>query len=96
MADGSAAEQPPTYYANWVTLTVNTDELVIELRRIDRPHRETASMPVIPGAKPEEVLLRDPIARVVMTYTAAKSLREYLNNTMPRVEASRKTGEPLK
>jgi hypothetical protein len=92
----SEHEKPPTFYANFVTLTLNTDELVMEFRRIDKPHRETMGLPVIPGATTDEVMRVDPIARVVMQFTSAKALHQYLSATLPGVEKSRKTGEPIK
>ncbi len=96
MTENEHPQSPPTYFANWVTLTVNTDELAIEFRRVDRPHRETADQTLIPGPSPQDALNREPLARVVVTYTAAKALWEYLNNTMPRVAEARRTGEPLR
>ncbi len=99
MPDSESKESPPTYFGNFVTSNLNTDELVVELRRIMKPHRETAkpgeSLSIIPALTPEEIFSHDPIVRVVMTFTAAKGLKEYLDTALPRIEESRRTGKPL-
>jgi hypothetical protein len=95
MIDGER-DEVPTFYANFVTMTLNTDELVMEFRRIDKPHRETIALPIIPAPTTEEIMRIDPIARVVLTFTSAKALHQFLGNTLPGAEKSRKTGEPIK
>jgi hypothetical protein len=101
MTDSESKGSPPTYFGNFATTTLNTDELVLELRRIMKPHRETmkpgsANAPsIIPPLAIEEIMREEAVVRVVMTFTAAKALKEYLDNVMPRVEESRQTGKPL-
>jgi len=103
MADAAEREQPPpTYYANFATSALNADELVMELRRINKPHREIlrpdagpGPFTVIPPIEPAEIMSSEPIARVVLTFTAAKALKQYLHNTLPAIEESRRTGKPL-
>jgi hypothetical protein len=98
-----AAQQPtltPTYYANFVTSLFTPDDLVLELRRFDRPHREFTSsgqepLSLLPAVTPADVMRQDPIARVVMTFSAAKALKAYLDSALPPLEEARRTGTPL-
>lgn len=89
----------PTFYANLVTSNLNTDDLMMEFRRIDRPHSEVISfetpgapLTIIPPPAPAQILALPPVARVVLTYTAAKMLKDYLDDALPRAEHARKTG----
>jgi hypothetical protein len=99
MADAKDREEGvPTHYANIATSLLTADELVMELRRVDKPHRdvvkETSGLAtIVPPATPAEILSHEPIARVVLTFTAAKALKEYLDSTLPRIEEMRKTGK---
>ena len=100
MAEAGSQQQPPTYYANVVTSNLNVDELILELRRVLVPHRDTMKATVdkivlIPPIPPEQMMKEEPLARVVMTFTAAKILKEYLEQALPRVEDARKKGQPL-
>ena len=40
----------------------------------------------------EDVMRREPIARVVVTFSAARDLKEYLELALPRIEESRRAG----
>jgi hypothetical protein len=99
MSETSQQSPPtPTYYANFVTSVLTADDLVMELRRFDRPHRESSSSGLYTLLSPvalADIMNREPVARVVMTFSAAKALKDYLNNALPRIEEVRKTGEPL-
>jgi hypothetical protein len=98
MAEARERDQgPPTYYANVVTSLLTADELTMELRRLDRPHRDIskqglAPTAILPPVPPAEIMNLDPIARVVLTFQAAKALKEYLDGALPRMEVARKTG----
>lgn len=99
MSEVAGNQEPPTYFANIVSLQVTVDETVLEFRRYLLPHKEQLKLspagPVIPIPEPtpEQLLAAEPIARVVLTYTAAQALRQNLNNMLPGVEMARKTGE---
>ena len=100
MPEANNQQQPPTYYANVVTSILNVDELVLELRRVLVPHRDTMKasadkIVVIPPITPEQMMREEPLARVVITFTAAKGLKEYLDQTVPRIEDARKKGQAL-
>lgn len=90
----------PTHYANIATSLLTADELIMELRRVDKAHRDivnTSSLEsvIVPPATPEEILNHEPIARVVLTFSAAKALKDYLDNTLPRIEELRRSGKLL-
>lgn len=99
MSEDAGQQEPPTYFANIVTVLINADETVLEFRRILTPHREHLKMQQpgttvpIPPPTPEKLLEVDPVARVVLTFTATQALRQHLNSMLPEVEKSRKTGE---
>ena len=92
----------PTYYANIVTSNLNADDLTMEFRRIDRPHNkfldgESSGQPltIIPPATLGEIMEQQPVARIVLTFSAAKSLKQYLDAALPRAEQARKTGTQI-
>ncbi len=101
MTEGTATQGPPTYFANIVTLQVTADEVILELRRYLQPHKDILLNPtqqvdehvIIPAPTPAQLFAEEPIARVVLTYTAAESLRRNLSSMLPNVERARKTGE---
>jgi hypothetical protein len=99
MNESESRESPPTYFGNFVTSNLNTDELVMEVRRIMQPHRELSKPgnepSVIPAITSQEIMSVEPVVRVVMTFTAAKSLKEYLDIALPRIDESRRSGRPL-
>lgn len=95
--------EPQTFYANVVTSQINVDELVLELRRVFQPHREFLSAPAsgaravpVPLVTPTKIAESEPVARVVMTFSAAVALWNYLDEVMPRAVAARQAGQPLK
>lgn len=99
MSEDAGKQEPPTYFANIVTMQVNADETVLEFRRIITPHREqlkvqpSGGVIQIPAPTAEKIFEVDPVARVVLTYSAVKGLRENLNSILPGAEKARKTGE---
>ncbi len=84
----------PTYYSNIVTMVLNTDEMVIEFRS----HRQGPNLklkgegPVVdvPAATPEEIFSVDPIARVIVTFSSAVAMKEFLDSALPTALANRK------
>lgn len=97
MSDAGGQQGPPTYYANIITSLLTVDDLTLEFRRFDKPHREMLATPsqqlaVVPPASTAEVMQHEPIARVVVTFSAATALKEYLDSALPRIEESRRTG----
>jgi hypothetical protein len=93
MADIASHDEPPTFYANLVTLSVEPDVVYIELRRYIIPHREQHQRAKTgeTGSPPEEaVYAEEPIARMVITYTAAKALYANLGEMIPKMQSARK------
>ena len=89
------AEEPPTHYANSVTTSVDPDVVYIELRRFIRSHLEMyrASKGDEPAPLADETVYQEPpVARIVLTYTAAKNLLANLTDLLPKMEAARKGG----
>lgn len=86
----------PIHYANIVTVTVDPDAAYLELRRYIRPHRELFSQPGPATAEPTEdsILTQEPIARVVLTYTAAKALHASLGDLIPQMDRARRGAGP--
>ena len=106
MTDAKDQPPAPTYYANFVTSMLTVDDLLLELRRVDRPHRDWLTTPPaaksaagtfapVPAPTPAEIMASEPIARVVMTFSSAKALRDYLDTTLPAIEEARRTGKPI-
>jgi hypothetical protein len=105
MATRDGEAPAPTFYANFVTSILTVDDLVMELRRVDRTHREmlstmtaapvTAPFIPLPSITPADIMALEPIARVVLSFSAAKALKEYLDNALPAAEESRRTGKPI-
>ena len=89
MLEESGRDDPPTFYANIVTMNLNVDELTIEFRRYLPAHGGLIESLAAGGLKPlpppslKEIAELEPIARVVLTYMAAKSLKEYLDQAFP-------------
>ncbi len=90
MADASEQHQVPTSQ-------INTDELYLELRRFFTPHEKIArtksdsTLLPVPAPSVEDIMKEQPIAIVVMTFSAAKALKEYLVKALPEIEAQRKS-----
>ncbi|GEM_PF-3990635 len=99
MSEGAGKQEPPTYFANIVTLQLTVDETVLEFRRYIAPHKEQlklkqlgATIPV-PAPTPEQIFEVEPVVRVVLTFTATQALRQHLNSMLPELERARTTGE---
>ena len=94
MAEPPASQEAVTYYANIVSTHVFADEIVMEFRRFIRSHKEVFETigPGKPIPPPDDatVYKTPPIVRVVLTFTAAKALKEYLDKTIPVIETQRK------
>lgn len=91
--------QPPTFYANVVTMILNVDEFTVELRCYLPAHKEQMAklsaadvLKPLPPPSPNELMELEPIARVVLTYSAAKALMEYLVKAFPPTEDLRRKG----
>jgi hypothetical protein len=95
MADGSDRKEIPTFHANIVTSNLNTDEMTMELRWFAQPHRnwiqEGTGVTTIPPASPRELMAADPVAKVVLTFSAVKALKQYLDQAFPEIEKARKS-----
>jgi len=93
MANGTVPTEPPTFYANVVTVSVDPDVVYMELRRYIVPHasmyRSARAAQPTPPPSDEDIYAEDPIARVVLTYAAAKSLQTNLNAMIPKMESAR-------
>jgi hypothetical protein len=86
---------PPVFHANIATIRVNAEQVTVEFRDIDMEHsdawrRSEKGTKPIPPLTDDEIYAIPPVARVVMTYTAAKYLQANLNTLMPQVEEWRK------
>lgn len=97
MTEPTAQPTPPTYFGNAVTVIVGTDEASIEIRRLMPTHKEfdeatKRGTQASPPVTPEQFYNSPPIAKIVLTFTAAKYLRDILTSLLPRFEASRKEG----
>jgi len=76
---------------------VNVDEVSVEFRRVTPPHANvwetskggTQSPPALTD---DEVFRIEPIARVVLSFRAAKNLRDNLDKLLPKFEEARKQG----
>ncbi len=83
----------PTFFGNIATTQLNLDEFVIEIRRYITPHKESllragnqkGTVIHIPPPKPEDIIRAEPIARVVLTFTAAMGLKAYLDEALPQI-----------
>ena len=96
MPEDTRKTDPPAFYANVITMNLNVDELMIELRRYLPPHKnyisDLGAEPLKPLAPPssKEITELEQIARVVLTYSAAKALMEYLVKAFPPTEDQRR------
>lgn len=94
MTEYAAPDSAPTFFANIVTSNLFADELVLEFRRFIQQHREVfdpsgGGMKPIPPPGADRVYAVPPIARVVLTYSAAKDLQKYLNEAVPRMDKAK-------
>ena len=95
MTEYVAPDGVPTYFSNIVTSNLFPDELILEFRRFLQEHKKIfdpksgANIVDITPPSMEQIYANHPIARVVLTFAAAKSLRDYLNETIPEMEKRR-------
>src|SRR5690349_10425569 len=93
----STSPEPPTFFANVATMQLGTDEAYIELRRVMQTHsdvwRATKGSGEVPKLSDEAIYAAPVVARIVLTFRAARGLRENLNTLMPTFEERRKAGE---
>lgn len=96
MTEPSNEPAPPTYFANAVTVIMNPDEMTLEFRRTEISHAEHARLygdqPQRP-LTPEQFWAYPPIAKVFLTFAAAKYLRNTLNDLVTKFEQTRKEGK---
>lgn len=95
MPDSVPHPEPPTFYTNVVTVHVTLDEVSLEGRRYMPGHEEiwrVSKGGKEPGPVPDDatVYREAPIVKVVMTFTAAKALRDTLQALLPQMETVRK------
>ena len=93
----STSPDTPTFFANLATVQVATDEVNIEFRRFMRTHEEfhrltEGGKQPLPPVSDEEVYRVPPVARVVLTFTSARLLRDNLNGLLSQFEETRKPG----
>lgn len=99
MPDETNRSEPPTYFANIVTMNLDADQMVMELRQNLPLHRETlahlttADVVEITPPTPQELISSEPVARMVLTFTAVRYLKQYLDKAFPLIEARRATGK---
>ncbi|HEY6418511.1 MAG TPA: DUF5678 domain-containing protein [Candidatus Binataceae bacterium] len=95
MADGSNGKEAPTIYANIVISKLNVNEMTMELNCFAKPDKGSGQKgPVItnvPVESDEDVLAREPIARVILTFSAAQELKRSLDLAMPKIEQLRRS-----
>ncbi|MGH2362465.1 MAG: hypothetical protein ACRDGM_18225 [bacterium] len=98
MSDSAgSAISPPTFYGNIATAQINTDELVLEIRSIRLPHSKIgqsseAPMIDVPPVTPQEAFSVEPVARVVLTFNAARSLQSFLVTAIATMDQRRRGG----
>ncbi len=85
----------PVYYANVVTVHVSVDEVTLECRRYMPEHKEIwrltqGGKQAPPALTDEQVYNVPPVAKVVMTFTAARLLRDNLTELLQQIEQQRK------
>lgn len=100
MSDDPGRHEVPTYHANVVTSNLTVDELMLELRKVFIPHTELIKMKpagqgliAVPPPTPEQIMQSELVAKIVLTYSAAKQLKTYLDNALPKIEQRRLSNE---
>lgn len=99
MPEATGAQEPPTYFANVVTSMLNVDGMTMEFRQYLPLHKELFKAPTselvvwIPPATAEDLYNVQPVARVVLTFTAVRQLKAYLDQALPRMETARTAGQ---
>ena len=99
MSEAVDRQEPRTYYANIVTSNLTVDELTMEFRRIVLPYKSwaatAATVVKVPPPSVDEIMATEPIARVVLTFTAAKALKQYLDQVIPTLDEARRAGREI-
>lgn len=98
MPETTSPPEPPTYFANVATMVLNVDGMTIELRQYLPPHKDLFKLVgnevrPIPPPTWDDLYKVQPVARVVLTFTAVRALKAYLDQTLPQMENARKTGQ---
>jgi hypothetical protein len=87
--------ESPTFFANISTIHVTLDEVSIEFRRIMKSHKELSEAAKggteVPAFTEQDLYGTPAIAKVVLTFLAARALRDNLNSLMANFEQLRKT-----
>lgn len=96
MPEETGRHDTPTYFSNVVTMLLSADEMTIEFRRYMPSHKEFLKssgrdLVSIPSPSPEKIYQVEPVARVVLTFTAVKMLKQYLDTAFPQIEKQRRT-----
>jgi len=70
----------------------------MEIRQYLPPHRDLLAakapgMVTMPPPNPEEVFKLVPVARVVLSFSAVRALKVYLDQALPQMETARKVGQ---
>ncbi len=95
MPEETGKHEPPTYFANIATMNLNVDEMVIEFRRFFIAHRDfmKPGEELVPLGPPPvgEILKLEPVARVVLSFSAAKNMKQYLDQALPEIEKQRRS-----
>lgn len=82
----------PILHANVVTMLLGVDEFVLELREWHAPHAEFATFGKtagVPQITQEQFKQLQPAGVIVMTFSVARQLQEYLNKVLPEVTKAR-------
>ena len=98
MPEATGPQESPTYFANVVTSMLNVDGITMEFRQYLPPHKHlitTAAPEIIPIPPPtvEDIYKVQPVARVVLSFSAVRALKAYLDQALPQMETARRTGQ---
>lgn len=97
MPEATGLQEPPTYFANVVTMLLNVDGMTMELRQYLPPHKDllkaVGELTPIPPPTHEDVYKVQPVARVFLTFSAARALKAYLDQALPQMETARRAGQ---
>lgn len=96
MGDSANKDDIPTFHANIVTSTLDVDELTMELRWFHVAHRDSVEglgdeVIQLPAADASTILSVPPTARMVLTFSAARALKKFLDSALPQAEKSRES-----
>ena len=99
MPDETIRSEAPTYFANVVTMNLDADQMVMEFRQNLPLHRKalaqltSTEVVELKPPSPQELISLEPVARVVLTFTAVRYLKQYLDKAFPMIEARRAIGK---